>query len=136
MMTKGKTPVVMVGRFKNDSSEHIDTNIISSIMEMSIFNSGKLDFVSSGDVRDELRAERLDQQEHASPQTMARLRSETGADYLMTGSVRSIVDREGNQTVRRYYVTAELPDIETNQRLWIAQNSEIKKLIRVRNNTL
>jgi TolB-like protein len=98
-------------------------------METTIFNTGRLDFVSGGDVREELRAERADQQNHASPATMARIRNETGADYMLTGAVRTIIDRERNQTVRVYYVTAELTDIETGQRIWMAQNNEIKKVV-------
>ena len=125
----GRTPMVIVGRFRNESSEHINTAIISSTMESAIFNSGRLDFVAGGDLRDEIRIERADQQNNASPETMARLRNETGADYMMTGTVRSIVDRDGNQSVRTYFVTAELTDIETNQRIWMGQNSEIKKLV-------
>jgi len=136
LRAKGRTPTVIVGRFRNDSDEHINTDIISSTMEVTIFNSGRLDFVAGGDVRDDIRAERMDQQSNASAATMARLRNETGADYMLTGAVRTIVDREANQTVRTYFVTAELTSIETNQRLWMGQNSEIKKLITRPRNSL
>jgi len=126
---RGKTPTVIVGRFKNDSSEHIDTTIISTIMEQTIFNSGKLDFVAGGSTRDELRAERQDQQTNASEATAKALANETGADFMLTGSVKAMVDKAGNQTVRTYFVTAEMTNIENNQRMWIGQNSDIKKII-------
>jgi uncharacterized protein (TIGR02722 family) len=126
---RGKTPTVIVGRFKNDSSEHIDTTIISTIMEQTIFNSGKLDFVAGGSTRDELRAERQDQQNNASEATAKALANETGADFMLTGSVKAMVDKAGNQTVRTYFVTAEMSSIENNQRMWIGQNSDIKKII-------
>jgi uncharacterized protein (TIGR02722 family) len=125
----GKTPVVIVGRFRNESNEHIDTSIITSIMEVTIFNSGRLDFVAGGSVRDELRAERQDQQGNSSEATAAALAKETGADFMLTGSVKTIVDRADNQTVRTYFVNAELTSIETNQRMWMGQNSDIKKVI-------
>jgi len=124
-----KTPTVIVGNFRNESSEQIDTSIITSIMETTIFNSGKMDFVAGGSVRDDIRAERQDQQSNASAATRAALRNETGADYMLTGTVRSIVDREGNRTVRTYFVTAEMTDIETNMRMWIGQNNDIKKIV-------
>jgi len=133
---KGKTPTVIVGRFKNDSSEHIDTSIISSIMEQTIFNSGKLDFVAGGSTRDQVRAERQDQQSNASEATATKLANETGADFMLTGSVKAIVDRAGNQTVRTYFVSAEMTNIETNGRMWIGQNSEIKKVITQAKNKL
>ena len=128
---KGKLPVFLVGRFKNESDEHIDTLIISDTMETALFNSGRADFVAGGSVRDELRAERQDQQGNASEATARALANETGADFLLTGSVRTIVDRAGNTSTRTYYVRAELTNIETNVRLWMDQNNEIKKIIKV-----
>jgi len=124
-----KKPMVIVGRFRNESDEQIDTAIISSIMETVIFNSGKLDFVAGGGTRDDLRAERQDQQGNSSEETAAALGREIGADFMLTGSVRTIVDREGNKTARTYFVTAELTNIETNARMWLGQNNEITKVI-------
>jgi uncharacterized protein (TIGR02722 family) len=126
---RGGTPTVLVGSFKNDSDEHIDTSIISSTMEIAIFNSGKLDFVAGGGTREELRAERQDQQGNASEATAAALANETGADFLLTGSVKTIIDRAGGTATRTYFVNAELTNIETNARMWMDQNNEIKKII-------
>jgi uncharacterized protein (TIGR02722 family) len=127
---KGRLPVFLVGSFKNDSDEHIDTSIISVTMEAAIFNSGKADFVSGGGTREELREERQDQQSNASEATAKALGNETGADFLLTGSVKTIVDRAGNTATRTYFVDAALTNIETNTRLWMDQNSEIKKVIK------
>jgi len=124
-----RTPTVLVGRFRNESSEHINTAIISSTMETVIFNTGKLDFVAGGATRDELRAERQEQQSHASEATASALANETGADFMLFGTVRSIIDRAGNQTVRTYFVNAEITNVETNQRIWMATNSDIKKIV-------
>jgi uncharacterized protein (TIGR02722 family) len=124
-----KKPVVIVGRFRNASSEQIDTEIISLNMENVIFNSGKLDFVAGGDTRAELRAERQEQQGNASEETAAALGKETGADFMLTGSVRTIVDRDGNRSVRTYYVSAELTNIETNERMWMGQDDSITKVV-------
>jgi len=125
----GKIPTVLVGRFTNESSEHIDTGIITDTMEITIFKSGKLDFVAGGAIRDALRAERQDQQTNASEETAASLGKEVGADFMLLGVVRTIVDKAGNTTTRTYYVSAELTNIETNTRLWMGQNTEIKKVI-------
>ena len=128
---KGRLPVFLVGRFRNESDEHIDTLIISDTMETAIFNSGRADFVAGGGVREELRAERQDQQGNASEATAKALGKETGADFLLTGSVRTMVDRAGNTSTRTYFVRAELSNIETNVRLWMDQNREIKKIIKI-----
>ncbi|GHU78317.1 hypothetical protein FACS189462_2730 [Spirochaetia bacterium] len=126
----GRLPVIQVGSFKNDSDEHLDTTIISSTMEVAIFSSGKADFVAGGDTRNELRQERQQQQGNASEATAKALGNETGADFLLTGSVKTIVDKAGNTSTRTYYVTAEMSNIETNARLWMDQNAEIKKVIK------
>jgi uncharacterized protein (TIGR02722 family) len=126
---RGGIPTVLVGNFRNESDEHIDTSIISSTMEIAIFNSGKLDFVAGGSTRNELRAERQDQQGNASEATASALGNETGADFMLTGSVKTIIDRAGNTATRTYFVSAEMTNIETNARLWMDQNSEIKKNI-------
>jgi hypothetical protein len=118
-----------VGSFRNESDEHIDTSIISSSMEVAIFNSGKLDFVAGGSTRDELRAERQEQQGNASEATASALGNETGADFLLTGSVKTIIDRAGGTATRTYFVSAEMTNVETNGRMWMDQNSEIKKVI-------
>ena len=132
----GSRPTVIVGRFRNESSEHIDTAIISSTMETAIFNSGRLDFVAGSDTRDDIRAERQEQQSWASEETVAALGKEIGADFMLTGTVRTIIDREGNRSVRAYFVRAELTNIETNARIWIGENNEIVKEIRRPNNRL
>jgi hypothetical protein len=124
-----KLPTVVVVPFRNESSEHINTSIISDTMEAAIFNSGVLDFVAGGASRDALRTERLQQQGMASEDTAARPGYEIGADFMLTGSVKAIVDQAGNKSVRTYWVTAELSNIEDTSRLWLGQNSEIKKAI-------
>ena len=129
--TSGRLPVIIVGRFRNSSDEHIDTSILSQRLEASILSSGRAEFVASGDLRDEIRAERLDQQQgYTDDATMAALGREAGADFIMTGSVKTIVDRYARTATRSYFITAELTDITTNRRVWIGEYNEIKKVIR------
>ena len=130
-MTNGRLPVIIVGRFRNGSDEHIDTTILSQRLEASILSSGKAEFVVSGDLRDDIRSERMDQQQgYTDEATMARIGRETGADFMMTGSVKTIVDRYDKTATRSYFITAELTDITTNRRLWMGEYNEIKKVIR------
>ena len=125
MADMGRRPVVLVGSFRNLSSEHIDTGIISTTMETVIFNTGRLDFVAGGAVREELRAER-----------QGEIATELGADFMMFGAVRSIVDRAGRHSTRTYFVSAEMTDLATGQRMWMAENNEIKKTVVQRRNRL
>lgn len=122
-------PVVIVGNFRNDSDEHIDTSILTKKFEVALINSGKVDFVASSSERDEIRQEREEQQAWASEETAKRLANETGADFMLIGSVKTMVDQLDNTSTRTYWVYAELIDIESNRKLWLGENSEIKKVI-------
>jgi uncharacterized protein (TIGR02722 family) len=129
--TYGRIPVVIVGTFRNASDEHIDTTILSQRLEASILNSGKAEFVASGDLRGEIRAERADQQQgYTDDKTMAALGKETGADFMMTGSVKTMIDQYGDTATRSYFITAEMTDITTNRRVWIGEYNNIKKVIK------
>ncbi len=125
----GRNPVAIVGKIRNDSDEHIDTSIVEKRFQSAIINSGTLDFVSDKNERQELRDERLDQQTNSSKETMKRLKNETGADVMLLGSIKTMVQKEGRKSVRAYFVYAQLHDIETNKILWSGENSEIKKVI-------
>ena len=125
----GRLPACLVGAFRNESSEHIDTSLVARNMEIAIVNSGKMDFVAGGETLQQIRSERQDQLEYASDDTAVSLANETGAILLLTGSVKSIVDRSGNRTVRSYFVSAELTNVETRTLLWRGSNDEIKKVI-------
>ncbi len=128
--TNNKMPVVIVGSFRNDSDEHLDTSILVKKFETALINSGKVDFVASSAERGDIRAEREEQQEWASESTAKRLANETGADFMLIGSVKTIVDQADKTSTRTYWVYAELIDIESNRKLWIGENSEIKKVIK------
>jgi hypothetical protein len=129
-ITANRRPAVIVGRFRNTTGEHIDTEIISSTMESVLLRNRTFTFVAGDSLRRDLDAERQYQlQGNVSDETAARIGRETGADYMLTGEVRSIVDRQGNTTIRTYYVRAVLTDIETNTQVWIGHNSDITKVI-------
>jgi len=125
----GKSPVVIVGSYRNQSDEHIDTSILTKKLETALVNSGKVEFVASSSERGELNSELEYQQTHASEETAKNLANETGADFMMQGSVKTIVDSDKKTMTRTYYVTTELIDIETHQKIWMNENDTIKKVI-------
>lgn len=125
-----RLPVIRVGSFKNASSEPIDTSIVSKRMQVAILNSGKADFVADSAASEELRAEAAEQQDWANEDTAAALADETGADFLLTGAVKTIIQTAGNQQVREYVVSADVTDITTHRIIWSNENNEIKKVIK------
>ncbi len=126
----GRTPVVIIGKIKNESSERIDTSIVAKRLQTEILNSGVLEFVASKDERDELRDEKADQADHSSIETAKEIDNEQGADFMLQGSVKTIVQKDGKYTARTYDVTVTLIDIETNRIVWQGQDTSIRKLIK------
>ncbi|MBQ0163434.1 MAG: penicillin-binding protein activator LpoB [Treponema sp.] len=126
----GRKPVVIVGTFRNKSDEHIDTTIISKKLEIALVNSGKVKSVASSKERSEVREERDEQQVNASLETAKNIGNETAADFMLQGDVKTIVDTDGQTSTRTYYVSAELVNIETTDKVWLGENDTIKKSIK------
>lgn len=127
--SKSAKPVIVVGTIRNKTSEHIDADNFVKKFEVVIHNSGAADLVESSDFRDQLRVERLEQQEFADPATVKRMGKEAGADLMLFGEITSEIDTDNNRRVVNYLTTLFLTDIETNRRVWYGQN-EIKKVVR------
>lgn len=127
---QGHAPVVIIDSIRNQSSEHIDTSIVEKKFQTAIINSGVMEFVSSSTERQALREEKADQADHSTYDTAKEMDQETGADFMLKGSVKTIVQSADDKTVRTYYVYAELHDIKTNKIVWMAENDSIKKVIK------
>lgn len=128
MKSKGRNPMVIIGDIVNRTSEHINTQVVSKEWEVAVLNSGRVQFVASPEERDQVRAEREDQNKGGwtNPETAAAMGRETGADYMMIGSVNEVTDEVKRKAVRFFQVNLELIDLTTNAKVWFGQK-EIKK---------
>jgi len=124
-----KKPVLVVGLVNNKSHEHISTETFIRDLERAIVNNGSIRLVQAGEMREELRRERAGQQEFASPETAKKWGRELGADFMLQGSVNSIVDGYKKNQAVYYQIDLMLANIETNEIVWMG-NKEIKKMIR------
>ncbi|MCQ2249039.1 MAG: penicillin-binding protein activator LpoB [Treponema sp.] len=124
----GDIPVAIIGKIKNDSTEHIDTSIIEAKFRNAIINSGVIDFVASKNERELLRDEKEDQTDYAAD--AKAIGAETAADFMLLGSVKSMVQSDGKTGVRAYQVNAQLVDIETNKIIWSGEDDSVKKVIK------
>lgn len=125
---KNKKPTIIAGYVKNRSSEHIETTTFIKDMERALINSGKATVVANSGERNQIRAERLDQQSSASFETIKRLGQETGADFILIGLIVTQNDALKNKSTVVYQVDLELINIETNEKSWIG-TKKIKKII-------
>jgi len=126
-----RLPVVVVGPVTNRSHEHINADVFIKDLERNLLNSGKIKFVAAkGEERDAVRDERSSQQEgYTDPATIKAFGKETGADFIIIGSINSVKDEVSGRYVILYQVNLELIDIETNQKVWMGQK-DIKKSVK------
>lgn len=125
----GKKPVIIVGMITNKSHEHIPAETFSKDIEKAIINSGRMKLVQAGNMREEIRAERADQQNFASQSTMKKFGLENGADFMLQGTINSIVDENKKEKTVYYQIDLELTNIQTNDKVWIG-DKKIKKYIK------
>jgi len=124
-----KKPVIVVGLVNNKSHEHINTETFIKDLERAIINNGSIRLVEAGENREALRRERAGQQDFASPETAKKWGRELGADFMLQGTVNSIVDGYKKNQAVYYQIDLTLSNIETNERVWMG-NEKIKKMIR------
>ena len=125
---KGKAPTVIVGTVRNLSHEHINTRTFVADMERELINSGEVEFVASAEDREEVRSEVKEQDLHASEATRKAMGNETGADFMLQGSINSIVDAVSGEQARFYQIDLALIELGTNRKVWVGQK-KIKKTV-------
>ena len=126
--SRGDRPVIVVGSVLNRTTEHISTDVFMNEIERAFVNSDLIDVVAARGERGEIRGEREDQQRFATAATAASFGREIGADYIMIGTIDSIVDESGGKRAVYDTVTLELTDVETIRKVWMS-NLEIKKIV-------
>lgn len=125
---EGRKPVVIVGQVKNRTHELIQVETFIKDIEREFLNSGRVRVVQDAAAREQLRAERADQQEYASPETVSQWGREKGADFMLQGELGSIVDAQGKKKIVFYQTDLELTSLESNEKVWIG-TKKIKKLV-------
>ena len=129
LLKLGKEPVVIVGTVSNNSMEHINTDVFVEESQRALINSGEVEFVASKSERGEVRTERLEQDEFASEETRKAFGKEIGADFMLSGTLNSVVDKSGKKALVFYQVNMKLINLETNQIVWNGQK-QIKKYVK------
>ncbi len=123
-----RQPAVIIGEVRNLSHEHINVNTFVADMERALINSGKVQFVASSIERQGIRSERKEQDIHASEATRKAMGQEKGADFMLQGSINTIIDASGKTQLRFYQVDLTLISLVDNHKVWVGQK-KIKKLV-------
>jgi len=126
---EGKDPVVIVGTITNRTHEHINTDVFIEDLERALINSSRVKFVSNRSERDDVREEREDQQlGNTEASTITEKGHETGADFILKGSINDVRDAVRGKYAVLYQANLELVDLRTNEKKWLGQK-KIKKIV-------
>lgn len=123
----GRPPIVTIGKIKDETGEFFDTQIIANSLKTAILNSGVLEFMANSDIRNEMRDEVISQQDHSAEDQVKTLDQEDAADYMLTGSVKLMVQNNGKKQERTYIVNIEVTDLQTHRTVAMFEPSEDTK---------
>lgn len=125
---KKRKPAVIVGEVRNLSHEHINVSPFVQEIQRNLINSGKVKFVASATEREEIRGERTDQDIHATEETRKAMGKEKGADFMLKGTMNTIIDASGSDQLRYYQVNLTLISLVDNEIVWNGEK-KIKKFV-------
>src|SRR6266850_3052187 len=77
--------------------------------------------LATKDERKGIRDERKDQDLNARDDTRNAMGRELGADFMLTGTINTIVDPNGNEQLLFYQVNMTLISLADNRKVWVGQ---------------
>ncbi len=122
-----KPPVVIVEQVQNRTEEHIDMVSMTDKIRTSLIKSGKLRFVNKperGTINDEV-AYQHDSGKVKGP-TRKEKEGQTGADYILSGSMATNIQQVGSDKLIYYKLTMNLTNLETSE-IDCVEEKEIRK---------
>lgn len=124
-------PLIIVGEMRNRTSEHIDMASLADKTRVSLMQTGKFSFLDR-DARREI-AEEYEYQSsgYVRPDQAAGPGEQHGAEYILTGTISSIVQEVGRDKMIYYKMTMQLTNIRTGVIEW-ADEKELRKKFRKR----
>lgn len=120
----GRPAIVTIGKIKDETGEFFDTQVIANSLKTAILNSGVLDFMANADIRDSMRDEVISQADHSAEDKAKELDVEDAADYMLTGSIKLMVQNNGKLQERTYVVNIELSDLTTHRTVGMFEPSD------------
>ena len=124
-------PVLMVGKMRNRTTEHIDMNALSDKIRTALIQSGKFRFVDTLSRRDIAEEYEYHQSGYVDPAQAKAPGSQTGSDFLLTGTLTSNIQQVGKDKLVYYKATFQLTDLVTSEIIW-TDEKEIRKAYKKR----
>ena len=124
-------PVVMVGKMRNRTTEHIDMVSLSDKVRTALIQTGRFRFVDAANRRDIAEEYEYHQSGYVDPQQAKTPGHQTGPDYLLSGTLTSNVQQVGKDKLVYYKANFKFTDLLTSEIVW-TDEKEIRKAYKKR----
>jgi penicillin-binding protein activator len=125
-------PVVAIWPIKNDTSEHLDDQMLTllSDMETELVNSGVVSVVSRERQAEMMAEANLQQGADFDPAVAAQIGRQTGARYFLTGKLQSVDERINKERRVQYSLFLQVIEVETGLVKFQTKSERTKGIVR------
>jgi len=125
-------PVVAIWPIKNDTSEHLDDQMLTllSDMETELINTGVVAVVSR-ERQQELMAEaNMQQGQDFNPAMAAQIGRQIGAQYFLTGKLQAVDERQKGERRVQYSLFMQVLEVENSLIRFQTKSERTKAIVR------
>jgi uncharacterized protein (TIGR02722 family) len=130
--TGGAQPVVAIWPIKNDTSEHVDDQLLTllSNLETEFINSGVVAVVSRERQAEMVSEVNVQNSDVFDPSTAARIGKQIGAQYFITGKLQATDERFDKERRVQYSLFMQVIEVETSIVRFQHKSERTKAIVR------
>jgi uncharacterized protein (TIGR02722 family) len=125
-----RLPIVLVGKLKNSTSEHIDMRSLADKIQTALAQTGRFALVDQQARQDIAEEYEYQQSGYVNPNEAKGPGQQVSVDFLMTGDLASIIQEVGNDKLVYYKMTAKLNNVRNGLIEWTDEKQIRKKFER------
>lgn len=125
-------PVVAIWPIKNDTSEHLDDQMLTllSDMETELINGGVVAVVSRERQREMMAEANMQQGADFNPAMAAQLGRQIGAQYFLTGKLQAVDERQKGERRVQYTLFMQVIEVENSLVRFQTKSERTKAIVR------
>jgi uncharacterized protein (TIGR02722 family) len=120
-------PIVLVGKLKNSTSEHIDMRSLGDKIQTALAQTGRFAIVDQQARQDIAEEYEYQNSGYVDPNAAKGPGHQASVDFVMTGDLASIIQEVGRDKLVYYKMTAKLNNVRTGLIEWTDEKQIRKK---------
>ncbi|KFE63482.1 penicillin-binding protein activator LpoB [Hyalangium minutum] len=125
-----RLPIVLVGKLKNSTSEHIDMRSLGDKIQTALAQTGRFALVDQQARWDIAEEYEYQGSGYVDPNQAKGPGQQVSVDFIMTGDLASIIQEVGNDKLVYYKMTAKLNNVRNGLIEWTDEKQIRKKFER------